>query len=212
MKKEYIYMNVIAPSFILLPVIIAFVRRRFLSRAGKVLLFYLGLDAVVSLISSVLANYSIPNLPLYHIATLFETVILLYFFRVIFDNKHFREYINLLLVIVPALQILNTLLIQQINEFNSYALSLQSLLIIVLCFFYWWHYETDTSESWASVPLHWIISGIMLYFSSSFIVFTFSNLASVTLSKKALILLWNLHASLSIIMYVQMAIGIRKYH
>jgi len=211
MKQEYIYMNVIAPAFILLPVAIAFLKYGALSKPARLLLGYLLIDTLVSILSSALAFYHIANTPLYHIATMIETVLLLYFFYGIFQQKYFARYIPWAMVLFPVACIINTLCFQHILEFNSYTLSLQSLLIILLCFLYWWHYENELAKPWAGVPLNWIISGLLLYFSSSFLLFTFSNAALTYLSVKNFILVWNIHATLSVVMYIFIGIGFSKY-
>lgn len=211
MKPEYIYMNVVAPSFIMVPIITAITRYRSLSREGNILFVYLIVDMIVSILSSILAYHHLRNTPLYHIATIVDTVILLYFFYSIFQNRLFSKYLKGMMVIFPLAGILNILFIQHIFEFNSYMLSFKSILIIILCFLYWWHYESETLRPWTELPLHWIISGLMLYFSSAFILFTFSNLITSVASRNISLILWNIHASLSLIMYLMLAIGISKY-
>jgi hypothetical protein len=211
MSVEYIYIDVIAPSFILLPIICACLRWRFLPAAGKVLLFYLILDGSVSLSSTLLVYYHHTNLPLYHFATIVETVLLFYFFSLSFADKRYIKLTRWLMWVFPMLGILNSLFIQSIFQFNSYALSLQSLLVIALCFVYWWQHQDHLERTWGSFPLNWIISGLLIYFSSVFVLFTFSDFIISLASKKISFILWNIHASLSVIMYVLMTIGIRKF-
>jgi hypothetical protein len=211
MKHEYIYMNVVAPLCIILPIITAFFKYPILTKDAKILLIYLLIDAVVSIISSTLAFYHLPNTPLYHIATVVETIIVLYFFSLIFSKKQFTSYIRWLMILFPVLGIINVLCFQHIFEFNSYTLSLQSIIIITLCFLYWWFKDDDTSVQWSALPLNWVISGLLLYFSSAFILFTFSNAAIAYLSVKNFILVWNIHATLTILMYILITIGFTKY-
>jgi small-conductance mechanosensitive channel len=211
MKPEYIYMTVIAPLFILLPLITAFFKYQTLPIESRILFWYLLTDAVVNIISSVLVSFHFSNTPLYHIATIIETEIILYFFFVVFQQTTTRKFIKLSMLFFPVLGIFNTFLLQHIFEFNSYTLSLQSLIIIALCFLYWWNTEDDNSKSWSAMPLNWILSGLLIYFSSAFILFTFSNAAIAYLSVKNFIIVWNIHATLSILMYMLITIGFTKY-
>ncbi|HEX7904282.1 MAG TPA: hypothetical protein VF487_10410 [Chitinophagaceae bacterium] len=211
MRPEYIFMNVVAPSFILVPLITALIRYQYLSAAGRVLFVYLVVDAVVSILSSTLAYHHVPNMPLYHFATIVDTVLLLYFFLMVFAEKRWARYLIVCMFVFPLLAVLNLLFLQPLFSFNSYMLSLKSMLLIGLCFLYWWYYEPVAGKAWKTIPLHWIISGLLLYFSSVFILFTFSDLIISISSRSISIVLWNIHAGLSVIMYLLLAIGLSKY-
>lgn len=203
-------MNVVAPLFILAPIIFLVVRYRLLRAEGKVLLYYLLIDALVSLVSSVLAFKHVTNLPLYHFATIAETVILLYFFYLILRVTIAGKFVKWMLLLFPVLGIFNMLFLQHIYAFNSYMLSLQSMIVIALCFTYWLTRENEKNLKWTSVPLNWILAGLLMYFASSFVLLTFSNII-ITASKHISILIWNIHATLSIIMYGMLCAGISKF-
>ena len=211
MKPEYIFMDVVAPAFILVPVFTAVVRYRYLPAEGRVLLAYLSVVTVVNIVSTVLANLHTPNMPLYHIATIIDTLLLLYFFSLVFAGYRIVVYIQAAMFLFPVLAVLNILLLQPLFSFNSYMLSLKSILVIGLCFFYWWQYEPVAGKTWKQIPLHWIVSGLLLYFSSAFILFTFSDFIISVSSRSISIALWNIHAGLSVMMFLLLAIGLSKY-
>lgn len=204
-------MNVVAPAFILVPLITAVVHYRYLTAEAKVLFLYLLVDAVVSIASSVLAYHHLPNMPLYHFATLVDTVLLLYFFSMLFADRRWARYLPVAMYLFPLLAVANLLFLQPLFSFNSYMLSLKSILLIVLCFLYWWLYEPVAGKAWKQVPLHWIVSGLLLYFSSAFILFTFSDFIISVSSRTVSIMLWNIHAGLSVMMFLLLAIGLSKY-
>lgn len=209
MKAEYIYMTVVAPSFIALPIVAAFSSYRKLPKEARVLLYYLFTDALVSITSSLLAAKGITNLPLYHVATIIEAVMLFYFFTLILKDRAVI-YGYLLIIVFPVLAVVNMFLFQSIFSFNSYALSLMALLVISCCFIYWWQYDNEQGKTWKDIPLNWMLSGMLLYFSSSFVLLTFSNII-VSLARNVSILLWNIHATLSVIMYCLLTFGFIKY-
>ncbi|MCP9752341.1 hypothetical protein [Ferruginibacter sp. HRS2-29] len=211
MKPEYIFMNVAAPACILLPVAMGAVRYPALPKEARVLLWYLLANAVISIASSALAFYHLPNTPLYHAGTVVETMLMLYFFYELFRQKIFATYILWGIILFPVAGLINSLFFQPILTFNSYTLSLQSLLIILCCFLYWWHKDEDIQHTWPEIPLNWFVSGLLLYFSSSFLLFTFSNMALEYVSVKNFILIWNIHAALSILMFIFISIGFSKY-
>lgn len=211
MNDPYFFMTVLAPSFVLLPVLTALYRYRYLPAEGRVLCWYLLAETCILTASSVLAHYKLPNTALYHGATLVETVLLLLFFHRVFRNRSITWYIKVLMVLFPVLAVLNTLLLQPLNSFNSYTITLQYALIILFCFTYWWQFQEEMAGSWGQQPLNWIISGMLLYFSGSFILFAFSNYIITHFSKSTSTLIWNIHAALSVVMYISMATGLYKY-
>lgn len=204
-------MDLLAPAFILVPLFTAVIHYRYLTAGAKVLFVYLLFDALVSIASTTLAYHHLPNTPLYHFATMVDTVLLLYFFLMEFAGKNWAGYLKVAMVVFPMLAVLNILFVQPLFSFNSYMLSLKSILIICLCFLYWWQYEPVAGKAWKQIPLHWIVSGLLLYFSSAFILFTFSDFLISVSSKRIFIVLWNIHAGLSVIMFLLLAIGLRKY-
>lgn len=211
MRPEYIFMNVVAPAFILVPLVTAVVHYRYLSHDAKVLFVYLLFDALVSIASSALAYNHLPNMPLYHFATMVDTVLLLYFFSLVFAGKGWARYLTVAMYVFPLLAVMNLLFLQPLFTFNSYMLSLKSMLVIGLCFLYWWQYEAVTGKAWKDIPLHWMVSGLLLYFSSAFILFTFSDFIISVSSRSTSIILWNIHAGLSVMMFLLLAIGFSKY-
>ena len=211
MKPEYIYMTIIAPSCNIFPVITALAKFRHLPREARIFFYYLVFNCLVSIASSLLATYHMPNTPLFHVATAIESMLLLYFFSLVFNEKRITLYLKVLIALFPVLGCLNAMFFQHIYVFNSYMLSLQSFIVIALCFLYWWYHSNDKRLPWSSFPLNWIISGLMLYFSSAFILFTFSNAVILFFSKASSTLVWNIHATLTIIMYLFFSVGYSKY-
>lgn len=211
MRPEYYYMGVIAPSFILVPLLIALFRYRRLPADGKLMFYYLLLETVVSTIATWLVFERSTNLPLFHFSTIIETLLLLYYFILISRHTIYSPWLYGMLIVFPLLALLNILFLQPLSAFNSYALSLKALLIIACCFLYWWYHELPAGKSWSSSPQNWILSGLLLYFSSSFILFTFSNVIIAATSKNISLLLWNIHATLTIFMYLLIAVGLTRY-
>lgn len=210
MNDPYFFMTVLAPSCVLLPVSIALYRYRNLPAEGRMLLWYLLAEMFILAASSTLAYYKQPNTPLYHVATVVETTLLLLFFGIIFRNKKNARYIRWMTGLFPILALLNTWLLQPLSSFNSYTITLQFALMLLLCFAYWLQ-PSDLNTPWTAQPLNWIITGMLLYFSGSFILFAFSDYIIHHFSKQTSMMIWNIHAALAIGMYLLMTPGFLKY-
>jgi hypothetical protein len=211
MKTEYLYMNLLAPMLIVWPIVVAALRYKWLGAEAKILWYYLLLEAFVSLLSSTLAYQGITNLPLYHIAAIPETLLLGAFFLKIFTSKRIKDFIQWAVIGLTLFSIFNSLFLQGFKQLHSNTLVLQSGLIV---FFSLWYLNNDPGfpgKSWAAIPGNLFVSGLLVYFSSSFILFCFSNQLAIHASKNMLIVLWNIHALLLNIMYTLFSVGFLKY-
>ncbi|MGZ3822523.1 MAG: hypothetical protein ACXVB6_18155, partial [Mucilaginibacter sp.] len=115
---------------------------------------------------------------------------------------------------------LNFLFLQSINHFNTNTKPVEAL-IIMACSLAYFAQTTDVENNikWAQNPLNWVNTGTLLYYSGALFIFSFSNIAAthmataVRMSPKfyALnILIWNIHATLVLAMYVMFSIGFSK--
>ena len=108
----------------------------------------------------------------------------------------------------PLFAIMNSLYLQSLFHFNSYARGIEALIMIVFCLIY---IAKDHEEgSWGSVPENWVNAGILLYFSGSISQFTFSNVVSVHAPQYFKMIIWDIHATFVWIMYVLFSVGFGK--
>ncbi len=203
-------MALIAPSFVALPISIALSRIKMLDKPGKQLLVYLFLNGVTGLIVTSLGYLKVPNLGFYHFASVFIASSVFLFFRSIIAQAHIKKIISLIIFVYPVLEILNTLYLQPLTQFNSYTLSLQCIVVIVLSFVYFYHKEQDLNAKWSDNGINWMVAGLLLYFSSAFFTFNFSNYISLLLRSQNL-LMWNIHGVVTILLYLFIAKGYSKY-
>lgn len=196
---RYVYMRVVAPSFILLPILIAVINYYKITKAIRVLFYYLLVTACISAGSTILAAKRINNAPLIHIDTIIESLFLLRFFGLLFVNKPLNRYIRILTIVFPVFCCINFIFFQSIYSFNTYTHALEAMLFITFSMLYWIYRDDDVS--WSSVSTNWIVSGLLLYFSSGFFLFVFGNFLLTNEFT------WNIHATLILIMYLLFATG-----
>ncbi|NUO03201.1 MAG: hypothetical protein HUU01_21535 [Saprospiraceae bacterium] len=139
------------------------------------------------------------NLPLLHFYTLGEFVLLSFFYRTLFpQHGFFRKYFVVILTTVSLLIVLNTIFLQSIYAFNSYAKTLVQIILIIYAIVYFFHLPEapsfQKSESWYRAPLDqmnpggmsnfrkhegWslrlINSAVLIYYCGSLFIFMFSN-------------------------------------
>ncbi|RAJ29247.1 hypothetical protein [Pedobacter cryoconitis] len=211
-SASLIYTGVIVPAGVLIPIVVAYSKRKYTNRPLEIIWYYLLLDGVVNLLAVLLADHEINNLPVLHVFTILEFLLLSYFYLSVLREKAAGRIIKYLLVIFPVFCIVNFLFFQSIYQFNTYARPVEAL-IIMGCSLAYFAQTNDADTRWSFNPLNWINTGILLYFSGALFIFSFSNLTVKQMSEKYYainILMWNIHATLLLLMYLLIAFGFSK--
>jgi len=207
-----IYTGIIVPVSVLIPIGMAASKRKNAGRPLKIIWYYLLLDCVVNVLAVVLANQKINNLPVLHVFTILEFVLMSYFYLSVLKQETAGRMIKYLLVIFPVFCIVNFLFFQSIYQFNTYARPVEAL-IIMGCSLAYFAQSNDAETRWSLNPVNWINIGILLYFSGALFIFSFSNLTVQEMNEKYYainILMWNIHATLLLMMYLLIAFGFSK--
>jgi hypothetical protein len=209
-----LYLTYIVPGSILIPLIVFAVRYPYTGVAERLIGLYLVVSSLINLAALFLSTHNSSNLWLLHIYTAAEAVLLLLFFRRILTSKTLRRLVAVLVVLFPMACLLNAIYFQSASLFNTYTRPVEALFCIGLCAAYWLEDDGHKDTRWAANSLNWIVTAILIYFASSFLLFLFSNAllkASATSGNGRLLdLLWGTHATLVLVMYLLIAIGFRN--
>lgn len=152
------------------------------------------------------------NLFLLHIYTVEELIMLSIFYSLLL-NKLLQKHVFIAVALVfVVLAVLNALYLQPLKTHNTYMRSLESLIIIIWAVVYFYR---RLGEDIDKLPVNQsgllaINSGFLIYFTTSLLLFSLSNLVD-SQSKQIRVSLWAIHALVSIIMYLLIAIGLWKH-
>ena len=210
-----VYIAYLVPSSILVPIIILLQQYKKLTVIYKILLGYLFLSACINAAGIIIGLMHYSNLWLFHIDTIVESVLLLFFFKELQSDTLSRRIITFITYFFPLACIVNLVLFQAASKINTYPRAIESILFIFLSINYWFkEYNSEENITWAEHPVNWVLGGILLYFSSSFCLFVFSNfLLTDALAHRdfnLLRIIWSVHATLLLIMYIFFSIGFYK--
>lgn len=198
---SHVFIGLIAPSIILLPIGVAIYKYVQMPLPVRYIFYYLVTSGCINLIAIILSYHSINNLPLLHLLTLCELYFLLRFYAALFEHS-----ISVIIKYVCAGTMLaslaNSLWLQNIYTFNSYARGLVAISIIFLSLLYFIHVP-ESKKKPADIC---IVSGLLLYYAGSFFLFLFSNYLKKGYALSTVI--WDVNASLVIVLYILIAIGI----
>jgi hypothetical protein len=202
-----VYISVIVPGVILLPVITAIIRKKYWGLPEKVVFLYLLVSGLFNILAALLAARNINNLPLLHLYTVLEFVLITGFFYAATGNPREKLVIRGLWVAFPLMAILNIVYLNSIFLYNQIPRSVEAIIVLLLCIHF---LMKSLSFSAAPVPFfHFAtVVALLLYFSGSLALFALSNF--IIENKTINSLIWNTHATFVLIMYVIVAVAYLK--
>ncbi len=145
------------------------------------------------------------NLPLLHIHTLVEFVLFSFVYKEIglFENWK-RKFYWLFLTVISALIILNSVFIQSIFEYNSFAKTLVQAILIGYAVAYLFKLEDQNRHSKATNILN---TAVLIFYSGSLFIFMFGN---ILLKNEYMSLFWDINLILNIVFQILMFVAIWK--
>jgi hypothetical protein len=201
-----------APWAIFVPWIIALVKLRGYSPALKTLFYYLTLAVGTNLLSFILWKMKKNNLPVLHVYTVVEYLVLLRFYYLILKGFLPGNFFLTLAVIFPLFSIADSLFIENIRSFNTYSRSIEALIFIFLSVCWYVKTVSDTeSNNNTNRPFNYIAGGLLIHFAGSVVLFSFRDLIS-QLTRSFLMNVWSLHTLVQFVMYIFITIGLWKHN
>ncbi|MCY1515065.1 hypothetical protein D9M68_496400 [compost metagenome] len=207
MPIKHIFQGIIVPASIFIPIFIFFFKYRITKIDSRLLFYYLVISGTINLIAIIFSQRSINNLPLLHLYTVVEAIFILSYFHCIFKQPLIKNALLMLIVLFPALCILNFSFLQSIYSFNTYTRPLEAILITFFCLFYL--YKSGFKENWLKEPISWFNMGILIYFPVACVIFISSNYLIESTNKEMNTMVWNVHAALVLFMYLFWARGFK---
>lgn len=191
----------------------ALVIYRRLTNELKAFSWYLFTMGIIQLVSLILWTCHINNLPILHIYVPLSFLLLCRFYYVLFKGLINVQIIIWCAVIFTLLSIANSVFLQHLFIFNSYALTLHSVLVIILSITASGAFLNKEliSRFRARLPgLNLINGGILIYHSSALLIFYFGNLITHRYSVLVNKYTWIAHSFLSVVMYLCFIFGLWK--
>jgi len=198
----------VASFCVLLPVLVVLLRYRVLCPAMRPVACYALLSGLVQGLSSYLSSFSINNLWLLHLYTPLEFFCITWFFSIVLKGFLPRQVFVWTVIGFTALSVLNSLFLQDVNTFNTYARSLEGVLVVILCLV--WCYRTLSEmkiQRLEQDPVFWVNTGFLLYFSGNVLLFAFSNYI-LPLQKSLNLYVWAFHGLLNMLLNAFIALGL----
>lgn len=153
------------------------------------------------------------NMPLLHLYVGIGFLMLAVFYKNVLEGFISGSVIYTVAAVFFILTALNSLFLQSVYTFNSYALTLESVLLIIFSLTtYILLLDKTVKEKRKSMvsSLNWINSGIFIYYVSNLLIFYFSGYFSRYFSREFNRYTWVVHSFFSVVMYTFFFIGLWK--
>ncbi|MEM6722333.1 MAG: hypothetical protein AAF611_23605 [Bacteroidota bacterium] len=148
------------------------------------------------------------NLPLLHLYTLGEFVLFLFFYRSLLHTPaFFKQYFWQLLLVGSLLIMGNSLLLQSIFVFNTFAKTFVQITIIGLAIVYFYNLlENQTISPNIAKSVRLINSSILVYYSGSLFIFMCSNVYYE--NAQIYDIFWIFNALLNVLFHLLILVGL----
>lgn len=200
-----------APFAMIPAVIMAIALFRGSNTTLKILGIHILISALTEFGSTLLWSYRINNIFLLHIYTLEEFAMLSWFYASIITGRNWKYFFQSCLIVFTILTLLNSTFIQTLSVNNTYARGLESLIFMVyalICFNKLINAPSSSIPRPYYMGLLLINSGVLIYFTSSSLLFTLSNYLRKPELTEARMMVWTCHAFFSIIYYLLLFFGL----
>jgi hypothetical protein len=195
---------VVVPLSILLPLLIGILKYKQLSFSAKMIHWYLIVSAIFTGISLLISrHYHQNSMPVSHLFTLIELVMITLFYKSLFGAGNKNNTYNYIILVFAVVCVMNALFFQSIYTYNSYTKSIEAIICILFAMKYFAAIASGSSSiKIITAPDFYFNSGLFLYFSGAFMLFVFSNFIVTKLSLNDFFIIWTIHSSLVLLMYL----------
>ena len=202
MTPSSFYLGYVVPATTLVPIGAGLVYYKQINKPLRTILLFLSVSFVLNVIGSVLANHGINNLPGLHVYTILELVTVMLYYLYAFEKGAISKWIKLAMWIFPVICIVNFTFFQSIYTFNTFTRPLDAIIIILFTTAYMTMQSSFKNRELITRSGRLVAAGFMIYFCSSLFQFIFSNVISKHASKIVKLLIWNMHGTFVLIMYL----------
>lgn len=169
------------------------------------------LSGVVQLSSAMMWFFHKNNLPLLHLYVAAGFVFLAMFYQQVLNGFVSRKIIQGIIVVFLIFTIANSLFIQPLLTFNSYALTAEAVVIIILSISTYLFMMNDIVKKERiklAKSLTWINSGLFVYYTSSLLIFYVGDVITLWQDSHLIRYTWVLHIFFSNFMYCCFFVGL----
>ncbi|MEM7085542.1 MAG: hypothetical protein AAF489_05125 [Bacteroidota bacterium] len=191
-------------------VVFCFVYLKKLNTPFRRLFYFLILNLITEILAFTFMQFEYNNLPLLHLYTLGEFVLFSYFYRNLIDKPVRLKNVFIYFVGMGCvLIVLNSVFLQSIYAFNTFAKTSVQVVIIAYAVLYFYNLVENRSLSSAeSKSLRLVNSAVLIYYSGSLFIFMYGKFSLINV--EGYVVFWAFNAILNFIFQLLILIGLWK--
>ena len=113
----------------------------------------------------------------YNLFSTFEFCFYLFVIHCIIQRPRVKKIVLIVILVYPAVAVLNILLIHRANSFHTTTYSVGCLLIVGFCIYYFWElFQRPRPEPLQYNPAFWICTGLLFFYCCGFPLYGLVNL------------------------------------
>jgi hypothetical protein len=179
---------------IFIPLVVLIFNYKYLTKSLKIILYLLAIGFLFNSIEIILASFKIRNVPLFHLYTVIEFVLISLYFYFLTKRDFFKKIIRIFLVIFFVVVVLNKIFLETIDKLDNYTLTIESIFLLILSSIYLTEYLSDNLIVKIRDYKFLLAIGFMIYFGGNLFVFALSNEFDIWLVHNILLLLlWSIY-------------------
>lgn len=187
------YIFLIISLLILIPFTVSILNFKYLDKSLKIISILLGIGFIFNLTDIILVFNKKPSVPLFHIYTIIEYLLISSYFYYLTQKKYFKKIIQIIIGVFLGGVILNKMFLEPIDKIDNYTLTLESILLLIQSSIYLTEYLSDNLIIKIRDYRFLLTIGFMIYFGSNLFVFALSNEFSIWIVHNILlVLLWSI--------------------
>jgi hypothetical protein len=207
-----LYAANLALIFVSLNVLFCIVHYKKMNSPFRRLFYFLIANLTIEILAFAFIKFGVNNLPLLHLYTLSEFILFSYFYKSIIRKPSIFQSIYWHFVVGGSLLIvLNSIFLQSIFDFNSFAKTFVQITIIAYAVVYFYNMVEDPAFSRStSKSLSLVNSAIITYYSGSLFIFMFNGISFG--SEDSNTLFWVFNSLLNIIFHLLILIALWRLY
>lgn len=207
--NTYTTFIIITTLIVLLPTLIGTFRWKKLSKAQQVTTYLLGFISINQLVANILSYiYHLPNLPLYHLYILVESVGLILIFKYRFQKHIPASYFHWFAGILGVFNLFNVFVLEHYMQMPVYSRTVESLVIIILAIYYFYVIMQEVKIKFIERSFwFWLSFGLLIYFTTNLFLFVF-NLFIYEQGTEVFHSAYIIHSMLNIMLYILYSISL----
>lgn len=177
---------------------------RKLDKPLKTFSWFIFLSGIVQAVSLVFWLIGKNNMPFLHVFVATGFLCLGWFYNTVLKDFINRKILQSIMIGFLIFTVLNSVFLQDIYTFNSYALTVECILVTILSlatFIFFLDDSLREVEIRSRKSLNWINYGLFIYYSSSLVIFFFGDVITHVFSKDLNRYTWVLHNFFYVVMY-----------